>query len=778
MTDAALPGDPVEAARVTRIDHRGAVAESSLQLSGLHCAACAGLIEAALWTVPGVVDAQVHAAASRATVRWQPARTQVSALVAAVRAAGYDALPDTAAAARTLRCAEQRQLLWRLFVAAFCAMQVMMLATPVYVADAGTLAPDLEQLLHRSAWTLTLPVLLFSATPFFTSALYALKVAPKAPAAQGPPPRGGAKRLGAALRLFTARLGMDVPVAIGIAVAFVASSGAAFDPGGVFGREVYFDSLTMFVSFLLAGRWLELRARHRAVEAIEKLALAPARVAWRLGADGQAEAVSAERLVPGDRVRVPMGEAFPADGAIEQGQTSVDESLLSGESRPVDKAAGSWAVAGSVNLGAPVVQRVERVGADTRYEQIAALMREALTKRPEAVRVADRIAGPFLAAVLLLALGAAGVWSQIDPSRAIWVAVSVLIVTCPCALSLAAPSALLAATSALAGRGVLLRRVEALEVLARVQHVMLDKTGTLTKATPLFRAAVLLTAEGDVQKLCEQAASLAAWSTHPLSRALVAAYPHADADADAQRWHDVNEVPGCGIEGRDASGQRWRLGAARWLGADDAQDGTLCFGRVGEPRLAMQFDETLTDDAQHAVAALQQQGLDVTLLSGDTASRVQRLADRLGITSVVAAATPERKLAALRELQARGEVVAMVGDGVNDAPVLAQADVSFAVAHGAQIARGSADAVLLSGRISEVAHAVQLARRTVRVMHQNLAWAALYNAACVPLALMGYLPPWAAGLGMAASSAFVVLNAMRLSRDHPVHPSVPQSQRV
>jgi Cu2+-exporting ATPase len=733
VTAAALLDDPIEAAAFTRFDDGGAVAESSLQLSGLHCAACAGLIEAALWAVPGVVGAQVHPAASRATVRWQPSRTRASALLAAVRAAGYDALPDTAAAARTLRRAEQRQLLWRLFVAAFCSMQVMMLATPVYLADAGTLAPDLEQLLHRSAWTLTLPVLLFSATPFFTSAWAALR---------------------------SRRLGMDVPVALGVAVAFVASSGAAFDPGGAFGREVYFDSLTMFVSFLLAGRWLELRARHRAIEAIEQLALAPARVAWRLGADGQVEAVSAQRLVPGDRVRVPMGEAFPADGAIEQGQTSVDESLLSGESRPVDKVAGSLAVAGSVNLGAPVVQRVERVGADTRYEQIAALMREALTRRPQAVRVADRIAGPFLAVVLLLALGAALVWSQIEPSRAIWVAVSVLIVTCPCALSLAAPSALLAATSALARRGVLLRRVEALEVLARVQHVMLDKTGTLTEAKPLFRAAQLLRADGDVQALCEQAASLAAWSTHPQSRALVAAHP----DADARRWHDVNEVPGCGLEAQDASGQRWRLGSATWLGAGEVQDGALCFGPVGEPRLTLQFDETLRDDAPHAVAALTRLGLAVTLLSGDSAARVQRLAERLGLTRVLAAATPERKLAALREHQARGEVVAMVGDGVNDAPVLAQADVSFAVAQGAQIARSSADAVLLSGRVGEVAHAVQLARRTVRVMRQNLAWAALYNAACVPLALMGYLPPWAAGLGMAASSAFVVVNAMRLSR--------------
>jgi P-type Cu2+ transporter len=716
------------------VDNHAPVAESALQLSGLHCAACAGLIEAALMAVPGVLAAQVNVAASRVRVRWQPARTQASALVAAVRAAGYGALPDTAAAARTLRRAEQRQLVWRLFVAAFCAMQVMMLATPVYVADAGTLAPDLEQLLQRSAWTLTLPVMFFSASPFFVSALRSLR------------------------RL---RLGMDVPVAIGIAVAFVASSGAAFDPGGVFGREVYFDSLTMFVSFLLAGRWLELRARHRALAAIERLAFAAAPTAWRLRADGEVESVSAEQLVPGDRVRVPMGEAFPADGAIELGQTTVDESLLSGESRPVEKGLGAIAVAGSINLGAPVVQRVERVGADTRYEQIAALMREALTRRPDSVRVADRIAGPFLAVVLLLALGAAVVWWQVDSSRALAVAVSVLIVTCPCALSLAAPSALLAATSALAKRGVLLRRVEALETLARVQHVMLDKTGTLTRTTLVGHGA---------PALLERAASLAAWSTHPLSRALVAAHPNAAAVA----WTDVHEVPGCGIEALDAQGARWRLGSSQWLGAADA---ALCFGRVGEPALGLQFDETLTDDAQQAVEALQSEGVTVTLLSGDTPERVQRLAERLRIDNTMAAATPEHKLAALRERQAHGVAVAMVGDGVNDAPVLAQADVSFALANGAQIARSAADVVLLSGRIGDVVAALRLSRRTVRVMRQNLIWAALYNAACVPLALMGYLPPWAAGLGMAASSAFVVLNAMRLAHPMTVRPEVSKGSR-
>jgi Cu2+-exporting ATPase len=728
--------DPIEWARFTRaIDGQQGLAESTLQLAGLHCVACAGEIEAALAAVDGVVHVRVDYAASRARVRWHPARARASALVAAVRAAGYEAVPDTAAAARALRESERRSLLWRLFVAAFCAMQVMMLATPVYVAEAGSLAPDLAQLLHRSAWTLSLPVMLFSAAPFFTSAWRSLRAG---------------------------RLGMDVPVTLGLGVGFIASSGAAFDPGGVFGHEVYFDSLTMFVSFLLAGRWFELRARHRAADAIEALAAGLPPVAWRVDADGRLEAVSAQRLAVGDRVRVPVGETFPADGALEAGcSTVVDESLLTGESRPVDKRGGAAVVAGSGNRGAPVTMRVERVGADTRCEQIAALMREALTHRPASARLADRWAGPFLAAVLLLAAGAALVWQQIDPSRAVWVAVSVLIVTCPCALALATPSALLAATASLARRGVLLRRIEAIETLARVDHVMLDKTGTVTEARPVLRSALVLpgTDEAQLDGLLAAAAALANWSTHPLSRA-IAESPSAST---AVAWHEVVEVPGQGLEATDARGQRWRLGRPSWLG----QAGTaaaVCFGPVGQARLALYFDEALRADAAAAVLALREQGYGVSLLSGDAAPRVERLAQRLAIAETVAAATPEAKLATLRRAQSAGHCVAMVGDGVNDAPVLAQADVSFALAQGAQVAHAAADAVLLSGRLNDVVYALALARRSVRVMRQNLAWAAAYNATCVPLALVGWLPPWAAGLGMALSSVLVVGNAMRLSR--------------
>ena len=729
--DLSALDEPEALAGFTRWRADGA-AESSLRLSGLHCVACAGLIEAALGAVHGVQVVHVNAAAGVARVEWNPALTKVSALVAAVRAAGYDAAPDLAADARALRQRERRLALWRLFVAAFCAMQVMMFATPIYLAEPGEMAPDQQRLLHWGSWLLTLPVLLFSAAPFFSGAWRALR---------------------------QRRIGMDLPVALGIGVTFVASSGAAFDPGGVFGSEVYFDSLAMFVAFLLGARWLELCARQRAAEALEAGAAALPVLATRVLADGRVEQVPAQRLAAGDIVRVALGAAFPADGVLLGGPTSADEALLSGESRPLAKDRGDEVLAASLNLGAPVEMRVTRSGAATRHAAIVALVREASTQRPQSAASSERWAAPFLLGVIVLAAIAAAVWSVIEPARAVWVAVSVLIVTCPCALSLAAPSALLAASGQLARRGVLLRRLEALDAMARVQTLFIDKTGTLTDERPRLRGVEALGANDAAGQAA--AAALAAWSSHPLSRALAA-----HAQAGAQTWTDVRETPGAGIAGRDAQGVEWRLGSAAFVGAPEPADDALqlWFGRAGEPGLRFDFDEALRPGAAEAVAALRQQGIEVRLLSGDRDARVQSLARQLGLAHAQGAATPQDKLAAVRAAQAEGRVVAMLGDGINDAPVLAQADVSLAMGEGADLARHSADALLLSMRLADVACAFALAHRTQRVVRQNIAWAVTYNAACIPLALLGWLPPWLAGLGMATSSLVVVGNALRLAR--------------
>jgi Cu2+-exporting ATPase len=739
----ALLDDPLEQGRFTRWVSGPAGerwAESSLQLAGMHCAACSGIIERALCRVLGVHSAQVSAAAEQATVRWDPELTRASALIAAVRGAGYDAVPDAAAPARALRVQQQRQALWRLFVAGFCAMQVMMFATPSYVAGPGELSDEMRQLLNWGSWILSLPVMAFSATPYLAGAWRALR---------------------------TRTIGMDVPVALGVVITFVASTGATFDPGGVFGHEVYFDSLTMFVTFLLGARWLELRARQGAAASLERAMARLPETAWRLAEDGSVAAVSVLRLHVGDRVRVPLGQAFPADGVVELGDTRADESLLSGESAPVPKRVGDAVVAGSTNVGSPVQVRVLRIGGDTRLETIVSMMRSALTQRPALARVADRWAAPFLWAVLLLAAGAAAAWSVIEPSRAVWVAVSVLIVTCPCALSLAAPATLVAAARGLARRGVLLQRLDALEVLATARHFFFDKTGTLTEdrlqcgAVRLSPAAMAL---GDTEaRLRALAASLAAWSSHPVSRAL-AELPSAATDVAPLR--EVHEVVGQGVQGTDTQGRVWRLGRATWVdgAATLPEDTSVALGCDGQWRAAFELQEVLREGAAQALQALRADGVRLHLLSGDRAGRVRALADRLGLDEVTAAATPQAKLVAVAALQQRGERVVMVGDGVNDAPVLARADASLAMGQGALVARSHADAVITSSQLGDLVRARRSAQRALRIVRQNLLWAAAYNALCIPLALAGLLPPWAAGLGMATSSLLVVLNALRAAR--------------
>ncbi len=734
----AVLDDAAESARFTRWtaarDGAPASAESSLRIGGMHCAACASSIEQALRRVEGVDEVRVSAAAQCATVRWNPALTRPSALVDAIERAGYSAVPDTAAAARDMRRVESRDAIWRLFVAVLCSMQVMMLATPAYVSGPGELDPDLKRLLDWGSWLLTLPVMLFAARPFFAGAWRAL--------------RGR-------------RIAMDVPVALGLLVAFVASSGAAFDPGGVFGHEVYFDSLTMFVGFLLGARTLEMRARHRAEASLEETMGRLPDAATRENADGSVSVISALRLKPGDTVRVAVGQAFAADGVLVRGRTRADEALLSGESLPIEKAPGDPVVAGSINVGAPVAMRVERVGADTRYEAIVALMRSARTQRPAAVAAADRWAAPFLWSVLVLAALAGAAWSAVDPARAIWVVVSVLIVTCPCALSLAAPSALLASATAMARRGVLLRRIEAIEGLARMQTLFVDKTGTLTNAQQQGVARMVRVdgAGADDEVLRAIAASLAAWSLHPLAKAL------AQQAGPSLVWSDLREVPGQGICGRAGDGVTWLLGRSPLEeAANDSNDAETWLSRDGKPVACFRIVESVRPDVAAALDALRRDGVRLALLSGDASGRVERIGRLLGVTDCRGGLTPHDKLVAVRDAQARGESVAMIGDGINDAPVLAQADTSFAMGEGAQIARAQADGVLVSGALPDIVRARALAKRTLRIVRQNFVWAAAYNAACVPLALLGWLPPWAAGLGMATSSLVVVFNSLRLAR--------------
>ncbi|OBS30301.1 ATPase P [Tepidimonas fonticaldi] len=752
--DFRVLDDPLEQRDFTDTREEGGrtVCESTLVVQGMYCAVCADTVEAALAGRGGVLEAQVHAATRRLTLRWDPARTRLSELAEAVGRVGYRLLPMQQAFAVSERTRETRRALWRLFVAGFCMMQVMMYTWPEYVTEPGQIPADLLQLLRWASWVLSLPVLLFASGPFFGSAWRDLR--------QG-------------------RIGMDVPVSLGILITFVVSTLATFDPTGPWGHDIWYDSLTMFVFFLLGGRYLEYKLRDRTAGALDALMNRLPEVVQRERADGALEAVSLKRLQAGDVVHVQAGQAFPGDGEVLSEAATVDEALLTGESHPVTRRRGEAVVAGSHNLGGTVRVRLQRVGRETRFAQIVALMEQASTDKPRLARLADRVAAPFLVAVLLAA-GLAGLyWWQFDPSRALAVAVAVLIVTCPCALSLATPAAMLAAAGGLARRGILTRRLQAFEALAAVDTVVFDKTGTLTQDRVVVRDVLTCPGVTRAQALAA-ALPLARASLHPVSRALVAAAGEAP---DAPAW-EVRETPGRGLTAQGPDGRTWRLGSAAHCGLDEAalvaSGRTLadvpCAYLCDERGWLATFvlDEGVRPEAREAIERLRALGLQVRLLSGDRLGAVQRVARPLGIEHVVAGASPEDKLATLHRWQAEGRRVAMVGDGLNDGPVLAAADVSFALGHGAPLTQTRADLVVQSGRLTDIVRTVEMARATLRVVRQNLAWAAGYNALAVPLAVAGVMPPWAAGLGMAASSLLVIGNAMRLGRrGAPVADGVP-----
>ncbi|MDO9149214.1 MAG: cation-translocating P-type ATPase [Hydrogenophaga sp.] len=749
MTDNfGVLDDPVELREFTDFsDVDGTpTAVSVLMVQGMYCAACADTVESALQHLPGVERAHVHAATRRLTLHWNPALTSMSSLARAVGDTGYRLLPIQQALSISERLRETRQALWRLFVAGFCSMQVMMYAWPAYVTEPGEIPADIDQLLRWASWVLSLPVVFFASGPFFSSAWRDLK---------------------------HGRVGMDTPVSIGILVTFIASSGSTFDPTGPWGYEVWFDSLTMFVFFLLGGRYLELKARDRTAGALDSLMNRLPEVCDLQKPDGSFEAVSIRRLATGDVVRLQAGQAFPGDGTVLSESATVDEALLTGESRPVIRERGGAVVAGSFNLGGPVLLRVDKLGRDTRFAQIVSLMEKASTEKPRLAILVDRIAAPFLVAVLVAAAFAAWYWWQIDPNKALAVAVAVLIVTCPCALSLATPAAMLSSAGALARRGILVRRLQAFESLANINAVVFDKTGTLTHDR-LVLDDVHTRAGVSRDQALELAGQMAAGSLHPVSRALASAAVGLDA-IGPEVLTDMAELAGQGMQALRADGSRLRLGSAAFCGvsvseaaATDAGDSPRVYLSDEQGWLAtFTLQEGLRDDAQAAVAALRAMGVRTWLLSGDRDAAAQLVGQAVGVDHVISGASPEQKLAEVSALQAQGIKLAMVGDGLNDGPVLARADTSFALGHAAPLAQAQSDYVIQGGEVMDVVRTLQQARCTLRIVRQNLMWAATYNLVCVPLALFGFMPPWLAGLGMAGSSLLVIGNALRLASKVP-----------
>jgi Cu2+-exporting ATPase len=720
-------------------DDEGGGGEASFTIEGMRCAACVWLIERRLAQLPGVLEASLNVATERLHVRWTAGRCKPSTILRALRAIGYSAWPYDAARHGEQLERARKTLFRQLFIAGLSMMQVMMYAVPAYLAGEGTMDADMTALMQWASLLLTLPAVAYSAQPFFGGAWAGLK--------RGVP-------------------GMDLPVALGIGAAF-AGSVLAMIRGG----EVYFDSITMFVFLLLGSRYLELAARRKAARALERLQQAVPAAALRMAgypSSRATELVAAGHLQPGDMVLVPPGQAVPADGVIVEGETEVDLALLTGESRTRPKAAGDALPGGAVNASQAVVLRVTCAARDSTLAMLVRLCERAGQGKPRVALWADKVAAWFVAGLLVLGVAVFASWQLIDPARAWQAAIAVLVVSCPCALSLATPTALAAATDSLLRRGVLAVQPHVLETLARATHIVFDKTGTLTLGRPVLRTVTALGALP--QEACLQlAAGLEAASAHPLALALRSACPGGMREA-----RGLQQVVGQGVAGV-VDGACYRIGSAQFVAAlaggpspaaGPAGVSSVWLGAAGVWLARFDLADGVRPEAADVVRRFRQRGQTVMLLSGDEQQAAHDVAMQLGIGFAAGGQLPQQKLEFVRKLQQGGAVVAMVGDGVNDAAVLRGADVSFAMQGGAALAQLHADCVLMKEGLAPLADAAGTARRTLRVIRQNLAWATLYNLAAIPAAATGLLNPWLSGIGMAASSAIVVLNALRLRKDN------------
>ncbi|HKK02462.1 MAG TPA: heavy metal translocating P-type ATPase [Gammaproteobacteria bacterium] len=702
----------------------------TMLVEGVRCAACGWLIERSLEQVPGVREIRVNPATARARLVWEPGTLPLSGALGVLSRLGYQPHPGSAGAA-DMALRERRGALRRLGVAGIGMMQVMMYAVAMYVGAFQDMDPGLEQLFRWVSLVVATPVALYAGRPFFTGAWRDLRAG---------------------------RPGMDVPVALAVGAAWTASVLHTIAGQG----EIYFDSVTMFVFFLSLARYLEMGARHRAGDTQEALArLLPESARRRRGDDW--ETVALRELKPGDIVLVRYGETLPADGRLQSREARLDESMLTGESRPRRRRTGEAALAGSINLGDPLEFAVERTGGETLVSGIGRLLDRAQAERTPVAAAADRVARWFVIGVLSAAALTWFAWNAIDPSRAFEITLAVLVVTCPCALSIATPAALTAATGFLARRGLLVTRAGAIERLAGVRRVIFDKTGTLTLGQPRITSVETPDGAGPERAL-GIAAALEAVSEHPIARAFSVAHPAAPATG-------VTVHAGLGIEG-SVAGERWRLGRPDWAAAlcrrpapHSAGDETIvCLAGEQEVAAVFRLADRLRSGARGQLGKLRDFGLSLEIASGDAPDAVAPVAEAVNVDHWRAGMTPEDKLALLRARQQAGDPVVMVGDGVNDAPVLAGADVSVAMAAGTPLAQTSADMVLLGDSLAPLAAGVAQSRRTLRIIRQNLAWAAAYNTVALPLAATGFIAPWMAAIGMSASSLLVVLNALRLSR--------------
>jgi len=704
----------------------------TLLTDGMRCAACAWLIDRALSRLPGVLDITANAVTGRVRIDWDPAQVALSQILHHLLKLGYRPYLAAGLERERARVAERKRWLLRLGVAGLGAMQAMMLAEALYLDFDNQMPAATRDFFRWLTFVLATPVVFYSGWPFLAGMWNELRAK---------------------------HIGMDSLIAGSVLLAYFASLLETLRGG----LHVWYDAAVMFVFLLLAARMLEQRARNAATAQVDALARARPAFATREHSDGSRESVPVGELNVDDVVWIAAGESAPADGVLLDSPAQFEESLLTGESRPVDKQPGQTVYAGTHCKHSPARMRIVCTGTQTRLSQLTRLVEQAQAHRPRIAQLADRTGMHFVMGLLLIAAVVWLGWHSYQPERAFEVVLSLLVISCPCALSLAVPTALASAHGALAKLGVLATAPNALDTLASATDMVFDKTGTLSTAQPQLSQSTLLTCQYNLDEIHAIVAALERDIHHPIA----AAFAHADTGLPVT---GAKTVSGQGIQAF-IHGQLWKCGRREFAAAQaDAKydDQRLWLGDGQQPVAYFHLHESARADAHLALTALRQLGLTLHLSSGDAEQSVTAFAQRLHIDQAKARQSPEQKLDNVRQLQAQGRVVAMVGDGLNDAPVLAGADVSIAMGEGASLAQRAADLVLTGPSLLRIAGAISIARRTRKIIRQNLTWALAYNLLAIPLAAAGLVTPWVAALGMALSSLLVTLNALRLTRTHSI----------
>lgn len=734
------------------------VREAALILEGINCPACIWINEQNLQSLPGVIEVSVNYASRRVQVRWDNSQIHLSNILHAIHRIGYSAHPFDPSKQQHLLEQERKTLLRRLGVAGIFGMQVMMLSISLYTGDWSGSELEYQQFFYWVCLLLTLPVILYSAKTFFDPAWRDIK---------------------------NRRVGMDVPVSLGILLAFTGSAWTTvFNP---LAGHVYYDSVVMFVFFLLVGRYLELMARKKSVEVTENLVRISPAMATRLIMNEQKkernndheswleEIVSVAKIYPGDRLLIRAGEHIPVDGVIVSGRSSIDESILTGESTPLSKTTGMKVIGGSINIESPIQIEVEKVGQDTLLSHILRILDRAQSEKPSITGISDLVAKWFVTGILIIAGLVALYWFNVGNERWFQITLSVLVVSCPCALSLAMPAAITTATGALMRAGILSTRGHALETLARTTHVIFDKTGTLTHGK-LKLVENRCLANKNQSDCLNIAAALEAQSEHPIAKAFINALLDTNETPLKESARDIINTPGQGLEG-NVKNNHYFIGTPAFIKDKNGltlehayhndlhEQGHTVVLLADEQNILCAFllADTIRQGAVEVITSLNNTGKKIYLMTGDNQQSAELVGRALGIDHIAAALKPEDKLSRVNELQKNGAIIAMIGDGINDAPVLAGAEVSIAMSTGTELARANADLIFMNDNFQNLLLAFSIADKTSNVIRQNIFWAIAYNVLALPAAVMGYIPPWLAAVGMSLSSLLVVTNALRIN---------------